>query len=147
MDQFTNLVLSQSSVRYASDGGSGKRSLAMLSVAYLGAEVIGCDYLIGMLRATGILHLPNLLGIMMMARMDGLHAWEVGLNDAIRTFDLLLLLVLEVANTFLSCIISMQAPAFVRKLCSYDKKPILLKYRSSKWFITSTVCFAIFSVS
>jgi hypothetical protein len=47
-----------------------------------------------MLKATGILHLPSLLGIMMMARMDGLHAWEVGLNDEIRNFDLLLLLVL-----------------------------------------------------
>ena len=79
MNRFTNLVLSQSSVRYASDGGSGMaRSLAMLSAAYLGAEVIGCDYLrlIGMLRATSTLHLPNLLGIMMMARMDGLHACE-----------------------------------------------------------------------
>jgi hypothetical protein len=42
MDRFTNLVLSQSNLRYASVGGSGMaRSLAWLSAAYLGAEAIG----------------------------------------------------------------------------------------------------------
>jgi MFS family permease len=39
----------------------------------------------------------------------------------------------------------MRLPPTLRKLFAYDKKPVLLKYRSSKLFITSTVCFAIFT--
>ena len=36
---------------------------------------------------------------------------------------LLFFWVLEIANTFLFLITSMQAPAFIRELCRYDKKP------------------------
>jgi len=82
---------------YASVGESGTvRSLARLSAAYLGAEAIGCDYLIGMLRAIGLLHLPRYHD-----HDDGsdrLYAWEVGLIDTRYNFDLLLLLGLEIAN-------------------------------------------------